>query len=29
VSCGKEKPADPAQTESAFKENRRADFVYR
>jgi peptidoglycan-associated lipoprotein len=29
VSLGKEKPADPAQTEAAFKENRRADFVYR
>ena len=29
VSFGKEKPADPAQTEAAFKENRRADFVYR
>jgi peptidoglycan-associated lipoprotein len=29
VSFGKEKPANPAQTESAFKENRRADFVYR
>jgi len=29
VSFGKEKPADPAQTETAFKENRRADFVYR
>ena len=29
VSFGKEKPADPAQTEAAFKENRRADFSYR
>jgi len=29
VSFGKEKPADPAQTEAAYKENRRADFVYR
>ena len=29
VSFGKEKPADPAQTEAAFKENRRADFTYR
>jgi peptidoglycan-associated lipoprotein len=29
VSFGKEKPADSAQTEAAFKENRRADFVYR
>jgi peptidoglycan-associated lipoprotein len=29
VSFGKEKPANPAQTEAAFKENRRADFVYR
>jgi len=29
VSFGKEKPADPAQTEAAFKENRRADFAYR
>ena len=28
VSFGKEKPANPAQTEEAFKENRRADFVY-
>lgn len=28
VSLGKEKPANPAQTEAAFKENRRADFVY-
>jgi len=28
VSFGKEKPANPAQTETAFKENRRADFVY-
>ena len=28
VSFGKEKPANPAQTEAAFKENRRADFVY-
>ena len=28
VSFGKEKPATPAQTEEAFKENRRADFVY-
>lgn len=29
VSFGKEKPADPSQTEAAFKENRRADFLYR
>lgn len=29
VSFGKEKPANLAQTEAAFKENRRADFVYR
>ena len=29
VSFGKEKPVDPAQTEAAFKENRRADFAYR
>ncbi|MBU3611141.1 peptidoglycan-associated lipoprotein Pal [Polynucleobacter wuianus] len=29
VSFGKEKPANPAQTEAAYKENRRADFVYR
>lgn len=29
VSFGKEKPADPSQTEAAFKENRRADFSYR
>ena len=28
VSFGKEKPANPAQTEAAFQENRRADFVY-
>lgn len=28
VSLGKEKPVNPAQTEAAFKENRRADFVY-
>jgi peptidoglycan-associated lipoprotein len=28
VSFGKEKPVNPAQTEAAFKENRRADFVY-
>ena len=28
VSFGKEKPINPAQTEAAFKENRRADFVY-
>jgi len=28
VSFGKEKPVNPAQTEEAFKENRRADFVY-
>ena len=28
VSFGKEKPTNPAQTEAAFKENRRADFVY-
>jgi peptidoglycan-associated lipoprotein len=28
VSFGKEKPANPAQTEAAFKENRRADFAY-
>jgi peptidoglycan-associated lipoprotein len=28
VSFGKEKPANPAQTEAAFRENRRADFVY-
>jgi peptidoglycan-associated lipoprotein len=28
VSFGKEKPVNSAQTESAFKENRRADFVY-
>lgn len=29
VSFGKEKPINPAQTEAAFKENRRADIVYR
>jgi len=29
VSFGKEKPENPAQTEAAFKENRRADFVYK
>ena len=29
VSFGKEKPLNPAQTEAAFKENRRADIVYR
>ena len=29
VSFGKEKPVNPAQTEAAFKENRRADIVYR
>ncbi|ABP34002.1 peptidoglycan-associated lipoprotein Pal [Polynucleobacter asymbioticus] len=29
VSFGKEKPENPAQTEAAFKENRRADIVYR
>jgi peptidoglycan-associated lipoprotein len=28
VSFGKEKPVNTAQTEVAFKENRRADFVY-
>ncbi len=28
VSFGKEKPQNPAQTEAAFKENRRADIVY-
>jgi len=28
VSFGKEKPANPAQTEAAFQENRRADIVY-
>ncbi|ABP34688.1 peptidoglycan-associated lipoprotein Pal [Polynucleobacter asymbioticus] len=28
VSFGKEKPANPAQTDAAFQENRRADFVY-
>ena len=28
VSFGKEKLANPDQTEAAFKENRRADFVY-
>jgi peptidoglycan-associated lipoprotein len=28
VSFGKEKPVNPAQTEAAFRENRRADFVY-
>ena len=28
VSFGKEKPMNPAQTEAAFKENRRADIVY-
>ena len=28
VSFGKEKPTDLAQTEAAFKENRRADFTY-
>jgi peptidoglycan-associated lipoprotein len=28
VSLGKEKPVNSAQTEAAFKENRRADFVY-
>ena len=29
VSFGKEKPLNPAQTEAAFQENRRADIVYR
>ena len=29
VSFGKEKPFKPAQTEAAFKENRRADIIYR
>jgi peptidoglycan-associated lipoprotein len=29
ISFGKEKPMNPAQTEAAFKENRRADIVYR
>lgn len=29
VSFGKEKPKNPAQTEAAFKENRRVDVVYR
>lgn len=29
VSFGKEKPENPAQTEAAFTENRRADIVYR
>ena len=29
VSFGKEKPMNPAQTEAAFQENRRADIVYR
>jgi peptidoglycan-associated lipoprotein len=29
VSFGKEKPENSAQTEAAYKENRRADFVYR
>lgn len=29
VSFGKEKLANPDQTEAAYKENRRADFVYR
>lgn len=28
VSFGKEKPVNPAQTEEAYKENRRADIVY-
>ncbi|CAM3697043.1 peptidoglycan-associated lipoprotein Pal [Polynucleobacter brandtiae] len=28
VSFGKEKPANPAQTEAAYQENRRAEFVY-
>jgi peptidoglycan-associated lipoprotein len=28
VSFGKEKPQNPAQTDAAFKENRRADIVY-
>ena len=28
VSFGKEKPVNSEQTEAAFKENRRADFVY-
>jgi len=28
VSFGKEKPKNPAQTEAAFKENRRADIFY-
>ena len=28
VSFGKENPVNPAQTEAAFKENRRADIVY-
>ena len=29
VSFGKEKPENPAQTEAAYQENRRADIVYR
>ena len=29
VSFGKEKPANPAGTEAAFAENRRAEIVYR
>ena len=29
VSFGKEKPENAAQTEAAYKENRRADFAYR
>jgi peptidoglycan-associated lipoprotein len=29
VSFGKEKPVNPGQTEAAYKENRRADIVYR
>ena len=29
VSFGKEKPLNPTQTEDAFKENRRADIIYR
>jgi len=29
VSFGKEKPVNTAQTEAAYKENRRADIVYR
>ncbi|CAM3776909.1 peptidoglycan-associated lipoprotein Pal [Polynucleobacter antarcticus] len=28
VSYGKEKPVNPAQTEAAYQENRRAEFVY-